>query len=463
MSLASHYRRFVPEFSLLAEPLLALTRKDAEFAWTGQCQKSFETLREALTRYPILAFPDFQEPFILMTDASKCSVGAILSQIQQGEGRVIGYASASLTNAGRNWSTFDKEFWGVVWGIRHFRPYLCGKKFQVYTDHKPLLNIKSLKNDSDHTGRRTRWSIELSSYEFDIFYKRGEENTNADCMSRIPVSQTEVVSDSQADMSPTGNNPVSGDLDTDIATEQDKDPTIKLLKNLLKHNEEPKELNKQTSELMYFWRERNKLKIIDNILYRHATDQNAIQLLQIVMPSHLTQSLLEGNHSCATGGHLGSEKTQQKIQLKYFWYGMPSQIKKWCQGCKECAAAKSDSIKPRAALVQEQSSHPFERLAMDIVGPVTTSTDGNRFILVVTDYFTKWPEAFPLKDHKAATVAQILVDQIICRYGVPLKLHSDQGRDFESQPIREMCKLLHIKKTRTTPYHPVRWACRAAE
>ncbi|MES9882105.1 MAG: reverse transcriptase domain-containing protein [Sedimenticola sp.] len=453
VSLASYYRRFVHDFSLLAEPLLELTRKDVEFVWTDQCQKSFETLRDALTHYPILAFPDFQEPFILMTDASKFSVGAVLSQIQQGEERVIGYASASLTSAGRNWSTFDKEYWGVVWGVRHFRPYLCGKRFKIYTDHKPLLNIKSLNNDSDPTGRRTRWSIELSSYEYDIHYKKGEENTNADCMSRIPISQTDVHNATQEDAPPSGRDSTGIIENINVAQEQDKDPALKYVKDMLRNNDH-RSGTKQTAELTYFCKQRDKFKLSDDILYRYGSDQNGNQHRQIVVPKQLTRVVLEAQHSCATGGHLGLEKTQQKIQLKYFWYSMHSHIKNWCKCCEKCAAAKSDSVKPRAPLVQEQSTKPFERLAMDIVGPVTTSLEGNRFILVVTDYFTKWPEAFPLKDHKATTVARVLVDEIICRYGIPQKLHSDQGRDFESNVIQELCTLLDIKKTRTTPYHP---------
>ena len=91
---------------------------------------------------------------------------------------------------------------------------------------------------------------------------------------------------------------------------------------------------------------------------------------------------------------------------------------------------------------------------MDIVGPLSVTDNGNRFILVMSDYFTKWPEAFALKDHKAETVATKLVDEVICRHGVPLVIHTDQGRDFESNLLKHICELLEIEKTRTTTYHP---------
>ncbi len=164
--------------------------------------------------------------------------------------------------------------------------------------------------------------------------------------------------------------------------------------------------------------------------------------------------LLKELHSCSIGGHLGAEKTLQKAQLKYYWYGMQSDVKRWCMSCQDCASSKTTPPMARAPLVQDQVKYPFERIAMDIVGPLTSTQNENRYILVVSDYFTKWPEAFALRDHKAATVAKVLVDEVFCRYGVPAQLHADQGRDFESKLIQEICKLMEIEKTRTTAYHP---------
>ncbi|MES9902836.1 MAG: reverse transcriptase domain-containing protein [Sedimenticola sp.] len=454
LSLASYYRRFVPEFSCIAEPLLALTRKETVFVWSGQCQSAFESLRRALTEYPILCFPNFQDSFVLTTDASNYAVGAVLSQIQSGQERVIGYASSSLTNAGRNWSTFDKEFWAVVWGVRHFRPYLCGRKFQIYTDHKPLLNIKSITHDSDSTGRRTRWSIELSSYDFEIMYKKGEENTNADCLSRIPVQEHVYSRECNVEVSASSAMENEGDMPIDMVSEQNKDPTLLMLKDHLIKKTQPVDLNRETPNVRCLWRQKEDLLIRDGILYRQVTDKNTFARYQLIVPVQLTRTILENLHSCPTGGHMGFEKTVDKIRQKYYWYGMLSQVKKWCKSCKDCAQSKSAPRKQRAPLVQDQATRPFERIAMDIVGPIPTTSDGNRFILVVSDYFTKWPEAFALKDHKALTVAQILVDEIICRYGIPSRLHCDQGRDFESRVIQEVCRLLDVKKTRTTPYHP---------
>ncbi|MCG8624913.1 MAG: DDE-type integrase/transposase/recombinase, partial [Proteobacteria bacterium] len=110
--------------------------------------------------------------------------------------------------------------------------------------------------------------------------------------------------------------------------------------------------------------------------------------------------------------------------------------------------------KPRARLQQYNVGAPMERIAMDVLGPLPESTTGNKYIVIIADYFTKWPEAFAIPNQEATTIANLLVREVVCRYGVPLELHSDQGRNFESTVFAEMCSLLGIGKTRTTPYHP---------
>ena len=97
---------------------------------------------------------------------------------------------------------------------------------------------------------------------------------------------------------------------------------------------------------------------------------------------------------------------------------------------------------------------PMERLALDVLGPLPCTRMGNKYILIVADYFSKWVEAFPMPNQEASTVADLLVKEVVCRFGVPLLIHSDQGRNFESAVFTEMCQMLGMYKTRTTPYHP---------
>ena len=173
-----------------------------------------------------------------------------------------------------------------------------------------------------------------------------------------------------------------------------------------------------------------------------------------MFPASLVPGVLSGLHDTPVGGHLGVKKTLEKVQMQFYWPSQEKDVEKWCASCAKCSSRKSP-LPPRAPLQLEDSvSRPLERIAMDIVGPLPVTERGNRYILVVGDYFTRWKEAYPMKDMEAQTVACILVNEFICRLGVPDTIHTDQGRNFESKLIKELCQMLGIKKTRTTPYHP---------
>ena len=187
IGLCSYYRRFIKNFSVIAAPLHILTHKGAIFKWTVDCEDAFQSLKHALTHPPIVAHPIFTQPFLLYTDASQDSIGSVLSQRQDDKERVIAYASHTLSPSERKWSTFDREFWAVVWSVRHFKHFLSGSPFTVITDHKPLLSLRKTPVDSDPTGRRSRWIFELDVYDYDILHREGRQHANADAMSRRPT------------------------------------------------------------------------------------------------------------------------------------------------------------------------------------------------------------------------------------------------------------------------------------
>ncbi|XP_071629552.1 uncharacterized protein [Temnothorax longispinosus] len=185
LGLAGYYRRFIQGFSKIAKPLTNLLKKDIDFKWGDKEQESFDILRNALCHEPILQYPDFTKPFLLTTDASGTAIGAILSQGQIGKDQPISYASRVLNKAEKNYSTIEKELLAIVYAVQHFRPYLYGKKFKLITDHKPLTWLHKLK---DPTSRLARWRIKLTEYDYEIIYKPGKINANADALSRNPVT-----------------------------------------------------------------------------------------------------------------------------------------------------------------------------------------------------------------------------------------------------------------------------------
>lgn len=176
--------------------------------------------------------------------------------------------------------------------------------------------------------------------------------------------------------------------------------------------------------------------------------------IQVVIPKNLRENVLRAAHDNVSSAHLGVNKTLRKIQRNYYWYGMKVDVRNWIKKCAKCGARKRPNRTPRAPLVSFNAGAPMDRVATDILGPFPVSERGNRYILVVGDLFTKWIEAYAIPDMLAETVARKLVYEFFSRFGNPLSLHSDQGRTYEARLFQEVCKLLEIRKTRTTPYHP---------
>lgn len=185
LGLIGYYRRFIPNMSKVAKPINNLLKKNTPFVWTSEHQRAFENLRDCLCNEPILRYPDFKKPFIVTTDASNQALGAILSQGEIGKDLPIAYASRALNQAETNYSTIDKELLAIVFAVKHFRPYLYGRAFTLVTDHRPLVWLNSVK---DPTSRLLRWRLTLDEYTYDVVYKKGKANLNADALSRNPPS-----------------------------------------------------------------------------------------------------------------------------------------------------------------------------------------------------------------------------------------------------------------------------------
>jgi hypothetical protein len=183
IGLASYYRRFIQDFATITAPLNKLLKKDTPFIWTDECQQAFEFLKDALTTAPILSYPNFEEPFILYTDASYQGLGAVLGQKdEEGNEHVIAYASRSLDKAELNYAPTEIECLAAVWGMKYFRPYIYQSTFELVTDHAAL---KWLINKPDPSKRMARWIMTLTDYPYTISYKQGKRHHNADALSRL--------------------------------------------------------------------------------------------------------------------------------------------------------------------------------------------------------------------------------------------------------------------------------------
>ncbi|KAL5018579.1 hypothetical protein ScPMuIL_004301, partial [Solemya velum] len=434
--------KFVDNFSDIAVPLYNLTKKNTRFHWDKQCQEAFNTLKVALQESVILQYPQFDQPFILDTDSSDHSSGAILSQLHEGEEKVISYYSTTHSAPERKYSVTRKELLAVIKAIKHFRHYLYGREFVLRTDHASLRWLMGFKEPQ---GQIARWLEFLSSYQFTIEHRVGSKHLNADALSRIPVCST-ITFDQ------------FGWSKTDILKFQSEDPVLQIMIELLKkHDDRPhfNEISSDNKDVKSYWIQWEQLELSDDVLYRKWFDPATNETRKLlIVPPEMRNEILTLAHDSTTGGHFGIKKTRDKIRQIFYWLGMRKDVTDWIKTCTMCQTRKSPVPKFRAPLVNIQSSEPMEIVAIDITGPFPVTSRDNKYILVVGDLYSKWIESYPIPDQEAKTVAQVLTYKFFTRFGVPKQLHSDQGGNFESKLFKELCSLLGINKTRTTAYRP---------
>ena len=455
LGLSNYYRHFIKGYAEVAKPLHELSRQGKDFKWTKECESAFNILKMKLTTSPILVYPDLTKPFILDTDASNHSLGAVLSQVHDGKEKVVCYDSRLLSKEERNYCVTRRELLAVVVFTNKFRSYLLGKPFRLRTDHGSLLWLHNFKEPE---GQLARWIEKLQAFDYEILHRPGNRHSNADSLSRITCNQRKCPVHSAGEIAVTPVYSPGARLDKDVSRLQLSDLEIgPVLKRYMEGRGQPeaeqiKGFSPASRALFQQWAQ---LKLKDGTLYRQFESQDgSSRRLQLIVPKDLREEVLSQLHEGPTGGHFGEDKTLHKLRERFYWPGHQKDVTTWCRTCKDCAARKGPAPKRRAALTPIEVGSPAQMVAMDFLGPLVETDEGNRYILVVGDHFTKYMSAYALPNQEAKTVARILVEEHFCQYGFPEQLHSDQGPQFESEVIAEMCKTMGIHKTRTTPYHP---------
>ena len=200
LGLSGYYRRFIPDYSTIAAPLTDLTqkRKPSIVTWSPECEDAFNRLKKILCSVPVMKSPDFEQEFILQTDASDRAVGAVLSQMDaDGGDRPIAYYSRKLLPRETRYSTIEKECLAIKLGIKAFNHYLLGRKFTIQTDHYSLTWLDRMKETNS---RLTRWSLFLQSYHFTVTHRSGKDNANVDALSRLSTHQTSLMQEKEGGM-----------------------------------------------------------------------------------------------------------------------------------------------------------------------------------------------------------------------------------------------------------------------
>ena len=423
VGMINYYHRFIPKLAQTIAPLhehLALLTKNKKskkvFSWPENLNSVFNNAKNALAKVTLLAHPIHDGIFSITTDASDIAVGAVLQQQISQSWQPLAFFSKKLKDSEKKYSAFDRELLAVYLAIKHFRFFVEGRDFTVFTDHKPL--SYALTSKTERSPRQTRHLDFISQFTSDIQHIKGKDNVVADALSRIE----EIAAKKSHEI----------DLET-IAKLQSTD---KELKELLS-NENSKKTSKFSLKEFTF----------PNVSIYCETSTNKNRPF---VPSDLRFNVFNILHGIS---HPSIRATRKLISERYFWPSMNKNINTWAKSCIGCQKSKVQRhTKSEYGRFQVPTGR-FDHIHLDLVGPLPQS-NGFSYILTAVDRFTRWPEAYPLVDITTNSIAKAFVENFISRFGTPLKITTDQGSQFESKLFSELSRLLGIHKIHTTPYHP---------
>lgn len=431
LGLVNYVGKFLPDLATVTEPLRKLTRKSETFAWNQQQSEAFRKLKKMMSADALLGYFDVKNKTQVIADASPVGLGAVLIQIGSRGPQVISYASKSLTSTEKRYAQTEKEALALVWAVERFHYYLFGREFDLITDHKPLEIIFGTR--SKPCARIERWVLRLQSYKYKVIYQSGKSNI-ADPLSRLveyngvagepAVKHTE----QYVNFIVAASVPVAVKIE-EIGEASSGDDEIRAVKKAI-HEGNWNEENVAAYKMF-----ESELCFSGNILLRGT---------KIVIPESLRARVLDAAHE----GHPGISVMKRRLRTKVWWPKIDKQTEKFVQKCHGCmlVAAPSAPEPLRRTLLPTE---PWQHLAIDFLGPLPSGHN----LLVVVDYYSRYIEIDVMKKIDSEETIKRL-KSIFARFGLPISITSDNGRQFVSDEFGEFCNTNNIKLINTTPYWP---------
>jgi hypothetical protein len=495
----SWYRKFLPNFATMAAPIHAVTNLTKtnrhKFYWKFAQAQAFKQLKQMLTSSPLfLHYPIPEKPLILTTDASGIGIGGVLQQEVDGQLHNLYYHSQLLTSCEKKYSTIEKEALAIYKCFVRMRPFLLGRQITIITDHCPLCHImtKTVNN-----ARVDRIATLIQEYNIDkVVHINGRQNCLPDYLSRYPREQNDELFDieyglnskkeplsirsstnnilasmvlrprnnrdirkksypSDDDENMSNNNLTSQSVNTRITSTFSAN-NFDLMK--LKEEQQNDPLVRKYMTELRFNPQNTSVLIKDDILYksilpfRLSKTKNEV----IYLPRSMVASLLQACHDDPmSGGHFSIDRTYNKLRKHYWWPNMKYSIKQYIKSCLLCQQYNiSRQKKPGRLRSISPPEGPFQVIGIDYCGPLKRTPRENRYVLIITDYFTRHIVAIPLPNCSAEKTAETLFNEYFCKFGVPCLIISDQGSHFRNQLMSNMRLLIGYNHIFSTPYHP---------
>ncbi|GKA83145.1 putative mitochondrial protein [Tanacetum coccineum] len=418
LGLTGYYRRFIKRYAMVSQPLTALLKKNS-FQWSNVAEVAFEHLKRAMMEALVLGLPDFDQEFVVETDASGTGIGAVLCQ----NGHPLAYLSKNLAIKHQALSTYEKEFMAVVAvvaALEKWKGYLLHRHFKIKTDH---FSLKYLLNQKLTTPFQLKWLPKLLGYDYEIVFKKGVDNAAADALSRVNQG---------AELLQTVVSSVSSDVMNQIKVSWQNDDTMQQLIKSLKDNSY----------------KGNKLSLEGDLLKRKGK-------IMVGNEVELRKQLIAYFHESAVGGHSGVLVTTKKLSVVFYWKGLKRMVRQFVKECDTCQRQKPDlSAYPGCLQPLPIPERIWTEVSMDFIEKLPNS-QGKTVIMVVVDRLSKYAHFMPLSHpFNASQVAQVFLDGVYKLHGLPESIVSDRDKVFLSTFWKSLFSSLQVKLKLSTAYHP---------